>query len=263
MAYRRRQQVGRFDTPFTSNYDSASPPPPPDSSSSSSSASSLATKAIRASSAYRDSSLSSVYEQSALSSPRGATPPSAKDSAIHEEDTPKKYMNESKQSFWGTIARKAKAIIDDDVNTAQPHDKPRGITPMASDRSKNDQYHSAYDSPRSRRDGPALQKGLDAITSSLNYIGGTIGNALEEGFTAVESRTADIIQETKKIQIRKKSGISTRSTSQASNIDSPRHQPMQQSQHMQPQTHTNLETQLKASRDVRLQWQWRLKQNFY
>ncbi|KAL8055802.1 hypothetical protein ABFX02_04G079500 [Erythranthe guttata] len=250
MAYRRRQQVGRFDTPFTSNYDSASPPPPPDSSSSSSSASSLATKAIRASSAYRDSSLSSVYEQSALSSPRGATPPSAKDSAIHEEDTPKKYMNESKQSFWGTIARKAKAIIDDDVNTAQPHDKPRGITPLASDRSKNDQYHSAYDSPRSRRDGPALQKGLDAITSSLNYIGGTIGNALEEGFTAVESRTADIIQETKKIQIRKKSGISTRSTNQASNIDSPRHQPMQQSQHMQPQTHTNLETQLKASRDV-------------
>lgn len=38
-----------------------------------------------------------------------------------------------------------------------------------------------YQSPESRRktDNPALQKGLDAITSSLNYLGGTIGNALE------------------------------------------------------------------------------------
>lgn len=45
------------------------------------------------------------------------------------------------------------------------------------------QYPSTYDSPESRRktEGPALQKGLDAIASSLNYIGGTIGNALEAG----------------------------------------------------------------------------------
>lgn len=45
------------------------------------------------------------------------------------------------------------------------------------------QYHRTYDSPESRRktEGPALQKGLDAIASSLNYIGGTIGNALEVG----------------------------------------------------------------------------------
>lgn len=77
MAYRRRQQLGRADNTFAYNYDTA-PPPSADSSSSSSSASSLATKAIRASSAYRDSSLSSVYEQSALSSPRGSTPSSAK-----------------------------------------------------------------------------------------------------------------------------------------------------------------------------------------
>lgn len=31
-------------------------------------------------------------------------------------------------------------------------------------------------------DGPARQKGLGAIASSLNYIGGTIGNALEVSF---------------------------------------------------------------------------------
>ncbi|KAK4407614.1 hypothetical protein Sango_0342400 [Sesamum angolense] len=187
MAYRRRQQVGRGDALYAYNYDS-SPPPAADSSSSSSSASSLATKAIRASSAYWDSSLSSVYEQSALHSPRGSTPSAAK-------------------------------------------------------------YDSKYDSPgRQKKDGPALQKGLDAIASSLNYIGGTIGNALEEGITAVENRTADIIQETRKIQIRKKSGAS-RSPNEASNLSSLRQPPMMQT-NAQPQMHADLETQLKASRDV-------------
>ncbi|KAK6163893.1 hypothetical protein DH2020_000757 [Rehmannia glutinosa] len=372
MAYRRRQQVGRADTPFTYNYDSA-PPPPADSSASSSSASSLATKAIRASSAYRDSSLSSVYEQSALSSPRGSTPSSAKgvyvdcvglvntvveisgkgmeevgclpchmlildkpngeenerflwddadgdnhthlvaweevirpkevgglgiadvflgnfggiintkgrvlwsaiahvmcwslwiernrrifediaepleeDSSIYEPTS--KNMNESKQGFWGVLARKAKAILDDDDdNMIQPRETPGGTKVQSSDRSKKGQYHSTYDSPESRRktDGHTLQKGLDAIASSLNSIGGTIGNALEEGITAVENRTADIIQETRKIQIRKKNSI-PRSQDQFSNLGSLRQQPMPQT-HVQPQTHTTLETQLKASRDV-------------
>ncbi|KAL0370884.1 UNVERIFIED_CONTAM: hypothetical protein Sangu_0406500 [Sesamum angustifolium] len=247
MAYRRRQQVGRGDALYAYNYDS-SPPPAADSSSSSSSASSLATKAIRASSAYWDSSLSSVYEQSALHSPRGSTPSAAKDSSIYDHP-PKKNMNDSKQGFWGVLARKAKSIIDDDGNMARPHDTPGGTTLHTSDRSKTDQYDSKYDSPgRQKKDGPALQKGLDAIASSLNYIGGTIGNALEEGITAVENRTADIIQETRKIQIRKKSGAS-RSPNEASNLSSLRQPPMMQT-NVQPQMHADLETQLKASRDV-------------
>lgn len=32
---------------------------------------------------------------------------------------------------------------------------------------------------------PAIQKGMDAIASSLNYIGGTIGNAFEVCFLKV------------------------------------------------------------------------------
>lgn len=38
--------------------------------------------------------------------------------------------------------------------------------------------------PESHRkaEGHKLQKGLDALTSSLNYIGGTIGNAFEVCF---------------------------------------------------------------------------------
>ncbi|XP_051134552.1 uncharacterized protein LOC127253821 [Andrographis paniculata] len=245
MAYRRRQQVGRADIPF--NLDSA--PPAADSSSSSSSATSLATKAIRASAAYRDSSLSSVYEQSALSSPRGSTPSAVKDSSIHDY-SPKKNINESKQGFWGVLARKAKSILDDDVDMAQTHETTGDRNFRASDRTTKGQFYSTYDAPDSRqkKEGPKLQKGLDAIASSLNYIGGTIGNALEEGITAVENRTADIIQETRKIQIRKKSGNSG-SQNQASNLGSLRQQHLMQT-HVQPQMHTDLDTQLKASRDV-------------
>lgn len=75
--------------------------------------------------------------------------------------------------------------------------------------------------------------------------------SLQEGITAVENRTADIIQETRKIQIRKRSD-SSRPQNQASNMDNLRQPPLPQ-RHMQPQMHTDLETQLKASRDVRLQ----------
>ncbi|KAG8388801.1 hypothetical protein BUALT_Bualt02G0162900 [Buddleja alternifolia] len=149
-------------------------------------------------------------------------------------------MNESKQGFWGALARKAKSVIDDDI-AVQPNETPGGTTRPTSDRSKMDQYQSTYESTKSHRksDGPALQKGLDAIASSLNYIGGTIGNALEEGITAVENR---------KIQIRKKSS-SSRSQNQPSNLGSLRQQPTTQT-HVQPHIHTDLETQLKASRDV-------------
>lgn len=35
---------------------------------------------------------------------------------------------------------------------------------------------------RPKTDSPSLQKGLNAFTSSINYIGGTIGNALEVSF---------------------------------------------------------------------------------
>ncbi|KAL6516417.1 hypothetical protein OROGR_019722 [Orobanche gracilis] len=252
MAYRRKQQFGRTDTPLTYNYDFGPPPSVgsyASSSSSSASASSLATKAIRASSAYRDSSLSFVYEQSALSCPRASTPSSAEDSTIYDH-TSKNVMNESKQGFWGVIARKAKAILDDDDDMVQQREIPGGITIQTSNRSKSGQYHNAYDYPESRQNtgSHALQKGLDKIASSLNYIGGAIGTAREEGVTALENCTADIIQETRKIQIRKKND-SSRSENTLSNLDSLRQQSVAKT-HVRPQTYASLETQMKASRDV-------------
>ena len=51
------------------------------------------------------------------------------------------------------------------------------------------QYYSTYNSTDNRRktEGPGIQKGLDAIASSLNYIGGTIGKSLEVDFCSLVS----------------------------------------------------------------------------
>ncbi|KAK7266674.1 hypothetical protein RIF29_19324 [Crotalaria pallida] len=98
-----------------------------------------------------------------------------------------------------------------------------------------------------KREGPAFLKGLDAFTSSLNHIGGTIGKSLEEGFTIVENRTSDIIQETRK-HIRKKPGNSVGQNQEINHSTT-----LQQSQlrtQMSPMQ-TDQELQLKASRDVR------------
>ncbi|PON72882.1 hypothetical protein PanWU01x14_063510 [Parasponia andersonii] len=232
-------------------------------SSSSSSSSSLAAKAIRASSAYRDSSLSSAYaggggvgggsggvrgapssgtttSTSSVSRYPNPTAPSSSPSSFSKEArsyeyTSMKNLNEPKHGFWGALARKAKSILDDD-NEPQQLDSPgrtKEQTPATVTRSK---YHGVDQSGESRpkTDNPPLQKGLNALTSSFNYIGGTIGNALEEGLTIVENRTAGIVQETRK-HIKKKPG-----NSEAHN----------QAQNSQSQTQTDLELQLKASRDV-------------
>lgn len=90
-------------------------------------------------------------------------------------------------------------------------------------------------------ESPKLQKGLGAITSSLNYIGGTIGNALEEGLTIVENKTADIISETRKLNIRRKGSNSDDAQHEVTKVTNLWQQPQMQADH---------ETQLKASRDV-------------
>ncbi|BBH04504.1 hypothetical protein Prudu_015660 [Prunus dulcis] len=228
MAYRRRQQVPSSSSSTSSpsfrfeeeeDEKSRYPLPPPQSDDS------LAAKAIRASSAHRDSSLSSAYAA------RGAQP------APHEY-TSIKNLNESKHGFWGVLARKAKAILDDDEdNAAENYDSPgRTRVDMPSTPTRGKQYRdpNQHVESRGRTDNPTLQKGLGAFTSSLSYISGTIGlpwSKFHEGRTIVENRTADIIQETRK-HIKKKASGSA------------------QDQAQKPQTQADLELQLKASRDV-------------
>ncbi|XP_043697995.1 uncharacterized protein LOC122648819 isoform X2 [Telopea speciosissima] len=210
-----------------------------------SSSSSLAAQAIRASSAHRDSSFSSAYGESALASAY-KEPNHQRSFGSRQDPTSYKYtsfenLNESKHGFWGILARKAKAILDDD-NAAQQFETSNKTTPQVLETSTGGRFQQPYLSSESGRksENPKIQKGLDAITSSLNYLGGTIGKSLEEGLTIVENRTADIIQETRRLQIRKK-GSGSDSQNQANDVCAPQQQAQMQMDH---------ETQLKASRDV-------------
>ncbi|RYR27547.1 hypothetical protein Ahy_B01g051564 isoform A [Arachis hypogaea] len=284
MAYRRRPQQG-FSKPsstFEFDDDSFRNPPQPrspsyssasstsdqndiDAAAFTSSPSSLAAKAIRASSARRDSSLSSVYGHSNFSHKSNnnnnsvnassnsqhqystTTAPSQYKEARAYEYTSMKNLNESKNGFWGALARKAKSIIDDDNITPQSEapGATRSQVPGIASRGKF-QNSNHLEESNLKRDGPTFFKGLDAITSSLTQIGGTIGKSLEEGFTKVENRTSDIIQETRK-HIRKKPGNSV-GQDQERNHSSKLQQPQLRTQ-MSPME-TNQELQLKASRDV-------------
>ncbi|KAL8146791.1 hypothetical protein AgCh_004508 [Apium graveolens] len=242
MAYRRRQGQGLGRDWKTTSFKEENNFNETSSSSTTPTSPSLVAKAIRASSSYKDSSLSSAYYPS-LSSPVSPSPVSPSPLI---KDSPKYQTSSSKQGFWGVLARKAKGIIDDNDSSGEIK-SPRA--PLSESTTPRAQYYQTNEAQtRRKNDNPSIQKGLDAITSSLNYLGGTIGNAFEEGLTMVENRTADIIQETRKIQIKKKDR-NFDVQNQNSNVYSPRQQlPVQT--HMQPQTHAELEIQLKASRDV-------------
>lgn len=238
MAYRRKQSG-----PRTATFEDLRSPPPAAAAGEEEQPPSLAAQAIRASSAHRDSSLSSAYGESAYREPNRPRASQYNEDPTSYEYTSMKSLNESKYGFWGVLARKAKSILEDDNAAGQFEDHGRH-RPQMLDTSigGQDQFHKPYRSPESYRkmDNPALQKGSESFASSLNHIGGTIKNALEEGLTIVENRTADIIHETKKLQIRRKPNGSG---AQNQGMDFLAQQNVLQSQ-------ANQETQLKASRDV-------------
>ncbi|MBA0603704.1 uncharacterized protein LOC105782082 [Gossypium raimondii] len=208
-----------------------------------------AAKAIRASSAHKDSSFSSAYGYGPLHSSSASPLSAPKDSGSHQYES-MKSLNESKQGFWGSLARKAKSFLDDDNNNSNSNNNnsvqyqfesdgpPKSKLPQ-SQRPTPEMYHNTYqsDDRHHKTSNPTLQKGIGAITSSLNYI----GNAVEEGLTIVENRTAGIIQETRK-HIKKKSSGSVAQNEHAK-------QPQMQQQVRTP-VQADQEIQLKASRDV-------------
>ncbi|KAJ6765354.1 HEAT-INDUCIBLE TRANSCRIPTION REPRESSOR-RELATED [Salix purpurea] len=153
---------------------------------------SLAAQAIRASAAHREFTLSSAYAGGSIS----------QRSKVFDAYEDKLRTNESK-GFWGVLAQKAKAIIEED-KLSQPFETSARSRFQMPDTSADAQY--SYRTPEGLRkmDNPTLRKGLDKITSSLNQIGDTFEKAYEEGRTIVENKTADIIQETRKLQIRRK-----------------------------------------------------------
>ncbi|KAI4324554.1 hypothetical protein MLD38_030033 [Melastoma candidum] len=196
--------------------------------------SSLAAQAIRASAAHRESSLSSAYGG-------GGGNGSGYSYRDRENDASRSKSfsaygdnsanNDSRSGFWGILARKAKAIIEDE-EASQQFKNPSMTKPA-----NPDTFGQRSDNSR-RVDNPTLRKGLDKITSSLNQIGDTFEKAFEEG----RAKTQDIIQETRKLQNRRRgSGPDESVQPGVNNLFQ---------QQGQGQTQNPHETQLKASRDV-------------
>ncbi|XP_021303070.1 uncharacterized protein LOC8061277 isoform X2 [Sorghum bicolor] len=233
MACRRKPQPQPQPTPsFEHHYPPFVGPASPDS---------LAKQAMRASAAHRDaSSLASAYSSSAslASSLRSHHEPSVSTQSPDcsgYEYTSMKSLNEAKYGFWGTLARKAKSFLDEDCSPEQ-YKSPRDDVQVDVQLPHSKQLSGETWKPET----PPSQKRSESITSSLTHIGGTIKNALEEGRTIVENKTADIIQETRKLNIRRK-GAGLNTQGEAGHKILQRHLPQNPLDH---------ETQLKASRDV-------------
>ncbi|XP_071738417.1 uncharacterized protein [Rutidosis leptorrhynchoides] len=234
MAYRRRQGVSRSSTfkeetnrspnadDSTTAFTAAAP------------SSSLAAQAIRASAVHLDSSVSSAYASSSFHSSFNDR---SKGSATYDY-TSMGSTNEP-GGFWGVLARKAKAILDDD-DAPRHFNTPINVKTEAV--STSNQVEHRYESFENykKMDNPKLRKGLDRLASSLNQIGGSIGNALEEGRTIMDKKTQDIIQETRKLQNRRK----------GSNDEQNMQSQLQEPKKLSKQEQQNQENQIKASRDV-------------
>uniref|UniRef100_M8CWQ3 Uncharacterized protein n=1 Tax=Aegilops tauschii TaxID=37682 RepID=M8CWQ3_AEGTA len=152
-----------------------------------------------------------------------------------------KSLNEAKYGFWGTLARKAKSLIDEDGSPEQYDSPTRQQPPRDGTSPAIHRQHLQQPAPETwKSETPPSQKRSEALASSLNYIGGTIKSALEEGRTIVETKTADIIQETRKLNIRRK-GAGSNPQGETSHKFAHRNF---------PQNPLDYETQLKASRDV-------------
>ncbi|BAF17085.1 uncharacterized protein [Oryza sativa Japonica Group] len=248
MAYRRKPQPPQtppsLDHHHHHHTPSVGPSSPPQDS--------LAAQAMRASAAHRDaSSLSSAYSSSSASAAaaaaaarRGHHEPSVSTPSPGSsgyEYTSMKNLNEAKYGFWGALARKAKSFLDEDGSPGQ-YDSPARQQPSRDAPPVGVQYTRSQQPPSEtwKSETPPSHKRSEAIASSLNYIGGTIKSALEEGRTIVENKTADIIHETRKLNIRRKGAGST-TQGEA---------PQRFTQRNLPQNPLDYETQLKASRDV-------------
>ncbi|GMI92014.1 hypothetical protein HRI_002870700 [Hibiscus trionum] len=201
-------------------------------------------KAIRASSAREGSSLSAAYgyaslhsSSAPLSTPAPTATSTSKDPQSHQYAS-LKNLDESKHGFWGSLARKAKAFLDDDNEHHQFESGGQAKSELHQGPTA-EKYRNVYQSQdrHHKAENPSLKKGLGAIASSINYI----GKSVEEGITIVENRTAGIIQETRK-HIRKKPSGSMAPNQAAK-------QPQMQHQE-RTSVQADMEIQLKASRDV-------------
>ncbi|XP_062203344.1 uncharacterized protein LOC133905542 isoform X2 [Phragmites australis] len=133
------------------------------------------------------------------------------DSASSYSYTSIKSVNEPKLGLWETLARKAKGILDED-RVAHKFEDFRKDQPRSNTGSSNGTQapQSRWSFENNWKTGEAAsQIRPEALSASVNQLSGRIRNALEEGLTIVDNKTSSIIEETKKIQIRRKPASSS------------------------------------------------------
>uniref|UniRef100_A0A0D9XNG4 Uncharacterized protein n=1 Tax=Leersia perrieri TaxID=77586 RepID=A0A0D9XNG4_9ORYZ len=173
--------------------------------------------------------------------------PQAQGSSPSYRYTSIKTMNEPKLGLWETLSRKAKGILDED-GTAHKSDKytrenaPRKFDPSSGPQESRSRW--SFENPRRTGDTGSLKRS-EALAASVNQLGGRIRDAFEEGLIIVDNKTSNIIEETKKIQIRRKQANSN------SYMPSPALDTFRPPNLSNDKAETaTQETQLKASRDV-------------
>ncbi|CAL4904528.1 unnamed protein product [Urochloa decumbens] len=171
------------------------------------------------------------------------------DSAPPYSYTSFKNVNGPKLGLWQTLASKAKGILDDDALAHKFEDlrkeRPRSNTSSSSRDQQASQSRWSFENHWKVGGEAAARIRPEALSASVNQLGGRLKNALEEGLTIVDNKTSSIIEETKKIQIRRKptSSSSYMSNSAVHTVSTP-HISLDQAESVAE------ETQLKASRDV-------------
>ncbi|CAL4995874.1 unnamed protein product [Urochloa decumbens] len=171
------------------------------------------------------------------------------DSAPSHSYTSFKSINEPKLGLWQTLASKAKGILDEDALAHKFEDfrkeRPRSNTRSSSGDQQAPQSRWSFENQWKAGGEAAARIRPEALSASVNQLSGRIRNALEEGLTIVDNKTSSIIEETKKIQIRRKptSSSSFMPNSAVQTVSTP-------NLSLDQAESAAEETQLKASRDV-------------
>ncbi|CAN6348813.1 unnamed protein product [Urochloa humidicola] len=171
------------------------------------------------------------------------------DSASSYSYTSFKSINEPKLGLWQTLASKAMGILDEDALAHKFEDfkkeRPRSNTSSSSGDQEAPQSRWSFENQWKAGGEAAARIRPEALSASVNQLGGRIKNALEEGLTIVDNKTSSIIEETRKIQIRRKptSSSSNMSNSAVHTVSTP-------NMSLHRAESATEETQLKASRDV-------------
>lgn len=128
------------------------------------------------------------------SSPSSSFTSSPTPSTDQREDDGSPLEDAADDSFWSTLSRRAKSVLEDGTPFRELESKDRKrlhrkLAPEPTTR----QIRLSSEGKWKRQDTFALHKGLEAIASSLSLLSDTIGTAIEEGLNLVETKATNYI----------------------------------------------------------------------